>query len=491
MKQEYKRFIRELKNQGVSDGTKKIAQLIYDHIDELIPLGTHRGNRSKKIISIAQREFSQLALREDEAQKIEIQDHNSIKMLNKLEIQSFRGFSDREDFDLNNKNVFLFGPNGAGKSSFCEALEYSLLGSVEEAESKRFSKQEEYLQNARTKEFTPPILLGIGSNGSLLQVLPNEERFRFCFVEKNRIDSFARIAAKTPSHQTKLIGSLFGLESFDEFVKDFSSELDDKYIDLAGLKGKELADKKQSLIQYEDEIKNEKCTIETFKETEKTLASEYDSTQSYDNLATKVGLKGEKSRIEEIEELLKTPLPPVYDFSFDKLTIKEKELSDAESDLKKKRREYEEKKDEISFRDLYASLIDLKHKYPDKCPACFTPLSMVSEDPYKKSEVGLKNLEHLSQLEANISSIEKKIQSLLIEALNQLKLIEKIDIEFIPEKAELNIDQIIPEPGLLSLEWWNGLKNKNHEGKVPFAELDDLYNAVKNHNSNIEKQKKW
>jgi DNA sulfur modification protein DndD len=51
-------------------------------------------------------------------------------------------------------------------------------------------------------------------------------------VEKNRIDNFSRIAAQVPAKQTELISTLFGLESFTEFVRNFTVEIDEKYIDL-------------------------------------------------------------------------------------------------------------------------------------------------------------------------------------------------------------------------------------------------------------------
>ena len=63
---------------------------------------------------------------------------------------------------------------------------------------------------------------------------PNESLFRFCFVEKNRIDSFSRIAAQAPAKQTELIATLFGLETFAEFVRNFTSEVAGQYIDLYG-----------------------------------------------------------------------------------------------------------------------------------------------------------------------------------------------------------------------------------------------------------------
>ena len=160
-----------------------------------------------------------------------------------LSVGPFRGFAKQENFDLNCQLVLIYGPNGTGKSSFCEALEYGLLGAVAEADSKRFRNQQDYLKNAHTNSFTPPVLVGHDSRGNNIPIYANETMYRFCFVEKNRIDSFSRIAAQTPAKQTELISTLFGLDAFTEFVHNFTDTMDGRYIDLEGVKGKELVKK--------------------------------------------------------------------------------------------------------------------------------------------------------------------------------------------------------------------------------------------------------
>ena len=75
-----------------------------------------------------------------------------------MTVGPFRGFSKPEHFDLDSNLVLIYGPNGTGKSSFCEALEYCLLGNVEDAENKRFRNQVEYLKNAHVNRFLAPIL---------------------------------------------------------------------------------------------------------------------------------------------------------------------------------------------------------------------------------------------------------------------------------------------------------------------------------------------
>ena len=166
--------------------------------------------------------------------------------LKSLTVGPFRGFAKPEVFDLDSQIVLIYGPNGSGKSSFCEALEYGLLGSVEEAESKRFREARDYLKNAYVDRFEPPVIGVNFADAEPAIVTANEVQFRFCFVEKNRIDSFSRIAAHLPARQTALISTLFGLDSFNDFVRGFSDEIDDKYIDLIGEKATQLAKKQLS-----------------------------------------------------------------------------------------------------------------------------------------------------------------------------------------------------------------------------------------------------
>lgn len=65
-----------------------------------------------------------------------------------MSVGPFRAFARQEEFDLESRLVLIYGPNGTGKSSFCETLEYCLLGNVIDAENKRFHNQNEYLKES-------------------------------------------------------------------------------------------------------------------------------------------------------------------------------------------------------------------------------------------------------------------------------------------------------------------------------------------------------
>src|SRR3569832_1352180 len=119
----------------------------------------------------------------------------------------------------------FYGPNGSGKTSLCEALELALLGSVDGASAKRIPPQR-YFANLHENRFETPLLTARGAQGQELAVMADSKAYRFCFIEKNRIDNFSRIAAKTAGEKKDLIASLFGMEQFLDFVGYFNESMD-------------------------------------------------------------------------------------------------------------------------------------------------------------------------------------------------------------------------------------------------------------------------
>src|SRR5690606_16046449 len=156
----------------------------------------------------------------------------------------FRGFMRQETFDLSHDITLVYGANGTGKSSFCEALEMAMLGSISEAQVKRVD-QRTYCNNVRLRCQSAPIFSSKAA-AEVLVVEPDEAEYRFCFIEKNRLDDFARIAARTPGDQRQLIATLFGVDQFSEFVRGFNPSLDQDLM-LAGVQAAHLAQRRLQL----------------------------------------------------------------------------------------------------------------------------------------------------------------------------------------------------------------------------------------------------
>lgn len=68
-------------------------------------------------------------------------------IIDRLRVESFRGFRDAREFDLSAAAVVITGPNGTGKTSFFDALQWGLLGSLERLESLRARRNIEHVVN--------------------------------------------------------------------------------------------------------------------------------------------------------------------------------------------------------------------------------------------------------------------------------------------------------------------------------------------------------
>lgn len=187
VKVEYLRFLQTLVANDVSDDVRKIANLVFKHIETLIPLSTAQGQRIKKIVELSQTNWSSTSADIQPSREQTAKQECRITQIKKLTVGPFRGFEKQEEFDLSSKLVLIYGPNGTGKSSFCEALEYGLLGNVSEAESKRFRNQNDYMKNAHTNSFAEPILFGMDNQKTDIPITADEALYRFCFIEKNRM----------------------------------------------------------------------------------------------------------------------------------------------------------------------------------------------------------------------------------------------------------------------------------------------------------------
>ena len=67
--------------------------------------------------------------------------------IRRLVIEAFRGFRDRQEFDIAASAVIVAGPNGTGKTSFFDALQWALIGRIERLEAVRARPTVEHVVN--------------------------------------------------------------------------------------------------------------------------------------------------------------------------------------------------------------------------------------------------------------------------------------------------------------------------------------------------------
>ena len=469
IRSEYIRFLQALNTTSVPDDVRRLANLILQHLDTLCPLTTAQGQRIKKIVQLAQENWnstnSDMQIPLEQATKQTC----SITRLTKLSVGPFRGFSKQEDFDLASQLVLIYGPNGTGKSSFCEALEYCLLGTVAEAENKRFRNQQDYLVNAYTKRFMPPALIAEDNQGNYLSVSANEALLRFCFVEKSRIDNFSRIAAQAPAKQSELISTLFGLDVYTEFVRNFTDTINDKYIDLEGAKAKDLATKRRTLAGYEQQLK---ITIpEEFQNIENEqgiLANEYRNDCTF--VEMKIELNGSTDNpglITQLDDDIQKPINSKSTLTIDALHDLEASIRKNINELNTKQGELSKVSQQVSFKQLYEAITQVKENSSEKCPACHTPLIEVQIDPYEHAEAELQKLEHLGQLQEAV----EKLKGNVANSLSKLSKIVGICCSSLPEN-NLLAKFITVDENDATIDWWNLFQKKTTDEFIPWQHVE-------------------
>lgn len=480
---EYLRFLQTLNTTTVPTNVRKLANLVLENLDNLIPLSTHQGQRVKRIVALAQTNWNSLNTEIPPLPEQVTKKTSPITQMVTMEVGPFRGFARQEIFDLASSVVLIYGPNGTGKSSFCEALEYSLLGNVAEAESKRFRDQRDYLKNAHVNSFIAPVIVGIDEQRNKIAIEANEALYRFCFVERNRIDSFSRIAAQAPSKQTELISTLFGLDSFNEFVRNFTTDVDSRYIDLTGVKAAELVQKSQILTGARQQIETKDEKFQKLDIEEQTLANQYREGSTFSQMAFE--LNGDEQHIGSIQLLeteLQRPQANKSNLTIVALQMLGNSIRKSISELISKRQELISASRQVSFKNLYESVSQLQPSSLDHCPACKTPLNQVSINPYAHASAELQKLQYLAELQ----EIEEQHQKNTISYLLDLSKIINTCLRFFPQNNVLQNCQM-PSSAQVNIEWWNFLHQNLSDGLTPWQHIQTQINQLEEADKAIDR----
>ena len=417
LKKQFQGFINFLQEQGANEYEMKLINLILQNFDLVASCGTAAGKRGKLLYDLIikhgktiSNQFEQLS---DEEKPIDVV---NIQKLISLQVEKFRGFTVRCNFNLEKQFLLVYGINGSGKSSFCEALEFCLLGDINEASQKKINIAE-YIKNVDYADSHPPILKGVDSNGELVEIKSDYEQFHFSFIEKCRIDSFARLSSYTPGNQNELIATLFGLDNFNEFVKEFTDHIEN-YIPLESeaeknykLKAAQIEIQQKNKLLYEEELGK----IASRKEL---VAKESKSGLTFYELDIFInGNNDKKGRLSEIQDELRKAQPEKFKFrKIDELNNGLKSLLDVEvTSFTKYQSEFIKKINEINLTNLYTALINVERIETDKCPACETPLTEAHKNPFINAKGKLEGLKTISELQEN----RNKSWSDLLEKSNQ------------------------------------------------------------------------
>jgi energy-coupling factor transporter ATP-binding protein EcfA2 len=477
-RQDYERFIRWLHapQRQAPEDARRFANLVLANFDSVAGTSRQRNHRSTHLVALARNHLAATPPDIPELAEATPEGEWPWRRLRHLTLGPFRGFRAAQLFDFRKRLVLCYGPNGSGKSSLCEALEYALLGQVEEADTKRMEPQQ-YLANIHARRFVPPMLKASDANDREVDVEANPNLFRFCFVEKNRIDAFSRIAARPPGRRAELIATLFGMDQFNDFVSHFNESMD-QALTLGNMLQVTLANRRQALTVDRATAEGETSQLERLDQNAAQYAEAFTAGCTYADLKALVSSSEPPCRLQQLESQLNVVPPALIGVSRQRLAKLYSEADGAAQRAQISTRLLEDRRSQVSFQDLYNAVLVLRADDPDHCPACRTPIAEVAESPFARAEVGLGELKELAALQADDLRLRGELDDASRTLREELRKLH----DFLGAQGEGNglvITYIAALPGRVEThDWWIGVLSPEADETGATPTLEQVFAAA-------------
>ncbi|NYH11915.1 AAA family ATPase [Pseudomonas moraviensis] len=408
---DYQQFLAWLHvpERGSTEDTRRFANLVEQNFDIVAANSRALSRRSVVLATKARESLLQTDFNPPAVAGAVTVGQWAWRALDRLTVGPFRGFRVAETFTFPQRITMFYGPNGSGKTSLCEALELALLGGVDEASAKRIPPQR-YFANLHENRYEAPVLAARGAEGQVSTVQADSEAYRFCFVEKNRIDNFSRIAAKSAGEKKDLIAALFGMQQFHDFVTNFNESMDQQ-LDLVAIKQQELETQRSALQRDHATINGELQAVQAIAHEEAAYAGAHATGLSYQQLLELIGSDAAPGRLHYLNAQLDGPTPGVYGVSNNALAMAYQAADREQEQLEDVDKRLTAKVGETSFQNLYNAVLGLQALSPDNCPACGTPINgdnHVVRDPYMQARNGLAQLQELASLQAEKNTVRSE-----------------------------------------------------------------------------------
>ena len=401
---EFMGFVKATSANVTDDYEKRLINLILGHFDEVVECGTAQGKRAQLLNTLIQREGSSVSNSLPISRSGQSHKTYPFSRLKCLGLADFRGFSHEETIVLDKNFTFVYGPNGSGKSSFCEAIEYALLGYIDEAIARRIDIGE-YITNRFTGMKCPPVLRALNDVGAEVEVVADPSLYNFCFIEKNRIEDFGRISANTPNAKQSLLAAIFGLSEFNDFVGSFTRNMS-KYVDIVGSKRGGLEDKSRGLQVHKGNLKVAQDNLHGHEEKAIEVAANSSLSLSFDELGPYLhGTNDKKGRLDQLNELLaEEALRSINMTSAVDIDDRMRQLAETAGHAKQRLLRYRSMRDRVCFHKLYETAAELEVYSGARCPLCETPTTQTATNPFENAKLRLLELADVAKLEADLDS---------------------------------------------------------------------------------------
>lgn len=407
----FRKFIED-SHSNLSEKQRNLCILLYRNYDELERTSFRSGKRQRQVVKIIlENNGKQLELPQKVHDEVS---QSAIQRLSRVNIKSFRGFQEEQNFQFGDRFTFVYGRNGTGKSSLVDAIELSLLGSIQEAKCKRIDI-DDYIKNIYTQVGIQPQLYGVVDGNTEVKIVANPEEYNFAVIERNRIENFARISAETTSIQQQRLAALVGLDSWNTFVNNFSKEIG-SYFPYENELNEQITIQQTQLKLCRDQSEALKKSVQESDQVLKNLLKQFDQTD-LNNLSDYLCLK-KKHINEKISNIGNTSI--VSERYITNIERSQAQYREAQIEYHSHQKNLLQYKSSLSLVDLASAILGQQKLQSNNCPACLSQIYddqgqlMVPENPY----------EHAKKIQTQFTvaiELEHKIEGEKTELKRQLR----------------------------------------------------------------------
>ena len=261
---------------------------------------------------------------------------------------------------------------------------------------------------------------------------------------------------------------MFGLDAFTEFVRNFTDSME-RYIDLEGVKGKQLAQKRESLAGYQQQLETLILDeLRRVEEAESACAKEFHADYTFAQMVSELnGTEEKKGLIEELEDEIKKPIGVKNNLTLAALQDLTQSIDCDLQVFNIKKRQLADASQSISFKQLYEAVVQVKESSSAHCPACQTPLSQVTVNPFERAGTELDKLNYLGDLQDEAGTLRNCIDT----SLAKLGEVVKICCDNRPENNRLSAF-LITDGKTATIDWWNSLHRVLDDGTRAMSHLE-------------------
>jgi DNA sulfur modification protein DndD len=453
-------FAQEKIKTGISEEHITFLKILWYGFNDIVP--KNKNQRKIYILEQIENYLTDTNYR-DKINSLELPDLNEViapqneattrVKLKEINLVNFKGFQANDSglgrkIDFNEKATLFFAPNGGGKTSLCEALEWALTGDSTERNKRKAESAGFYFQN--NDKDSPSF------NASKLTLtvegltIPDPIYDR-CFLEKNRIEKFAKLAIQPSSDFQEVMGELFGFTDVVDFFKEFGQDISPTETE----KNRPERENWRIWLDWNSRKTEQEKAVEDAKNEES------DASDKLNNLAGNKKYDEKKYEIELVLEKQRKELEAIeinYGIIFsanefiDKIRIFIKIIDDWELLYKN----IADSAQKLDFENLYQSATIVFRSYKDsKCPLCDTPFKQtgrifmragVVTDPREKAKRELVKLKQLTTWKNEINNIEIELRGAKFRLIRD---------EW--QKIQLNLKE----------ENWFGIAGQKEKPKIP------------------------